>query len=299
MAKECLHLLLLGMAVKGYYNAHMSFEGLKQGFGDLKEHVLEMFENRFFALAATYVERHKGEKDPYSRAIKEFVDDYFDALNIHPQFIAESRPGFKEMREHLHSDAGIVLLNHPNEYLDIPAVATALATRDDVKIMVKQQLVGRLTNAFGRQFIVPSYKGGRELVGARDEVVEHIKGGGVFLIFPSGQVTSKFRFEGFVKQLLKSKEIRDTDMVYSFYINQEDADACLPDLRDRLVGMSPGLLLGSKIQSPSIHEPRTVRVDEHYGQVGQYRALVADLRGDEANEALVKHYSDQFGLEQK
>ncbi|HEY4518584.1 MAG TPA: 1-acyl-sn-glycerol-3-phosphate acyltransferase [Candidatus Paceibacterota bacterium] len=276
----------------------MSFEGLRQGAEVLGEHVLEILENKFFALAATYVEKYRGEKDPYSKAIKEFVDDYFDALNIHPQFIAEGRPGFREMREHLRSDAGIVLLNHPNEYLDIPSVATALAIRDDVKIMVKQQLVARLTNAFGRQFIVPSYKGGRELVGARDEVVEHIESGGVFLIFPSGQVTSKFRFEGFVKQLLKSKEIKDTDMVYSFYINQEDAEACSPDLRDRLVGMSPGLLLRSKIQSPSIHEPRIVRVDEHYAQVGEYRRLVAGLRGDEAGAALSKHYFEQFGIEQ-
>lgn len=273
----------------------MSFEAFRPELAHLGENMLDIFENKFFALAATYVERHKNEPNPYSKAIKEFVDDYFEALNIHPKFIAESRPDFKEMREHLHKDAGIVLSNHPDEYLDIPTIATALATRDDVKIMVNQELVDRLTSSFGRQFIVPSFKRGRELAQARDEVVGHIQKGGVFLIFPSGRVTSTIKFEGFVKQLLKSGGVKDDDMIYSFYINQEDVRACSTELVKRLLAITPGML-AQKVQNPREENPLIIRVDERYSRVEEYRAIVEGLKGDQASLALVNHYLTQFGV---
>ena len=67
--------------------------------------VERLFTDKIFDATRVYVEEHG-----LAEGLKRFVDDYFDAIGMHPEYSAVEGESLEEAREHLKHDAGIVLV---------------------------------------------------------------------------------------------------------------------------------------------------------------------------------------------
>ena len=220
-------------------------------------------------------------------ALHEAINKYFEIWNVAPAYQRERDDGFSEMRNKLNSEAGIIISNHPG-YMDVPAILRCIA-RDDIKIMVDKEGYEILRGLIGEKYIVPADRS------VLSEVEAHIKNGGVFLIFPTGEVGNNIAFRPGFTKLLES--LQPDNMIYSFYINPQDVETIESAYHGRSVGVASALYLNSSVNINRLRETKAVAVDEKYSTAQEWQeAYSGTQKLKEKTALLTKHYKDIYGI---
>ncbi len=246
--------------------------------------------------------------DPYYKngGVESVCRKLFDMINIEPKFVQESNPEFKEMRQKLHTEGGIVIANHPMPPLDVFSVIQSMALseeekaegkteRTDCKILVPDEYVEVYRKHFGSENWV-STEELKTLSGFRD-ILEHINSGGLFIIFPTGlheETEKKIQFQDGFASILK--RIDKEKMVYSFSVDYNDIETIRKE--------HPALLLGVFAEARTAfgeagnlndRRPKEFfKVDENYSTASQWQETIAAHDKDDVNEALTDLYLSKF-----
>jgi hypothetical protein len=220
-------------------------------------------------------------------ALHEVINKYFEIWNVAPSYGREQDEGFAEMRAKLNSEAGIIISNHPG-YMDVPAILNCIA-REDIKIMVDKEGYEILRKLIGDRYIVPADKS------VLFEVEAHIKDGGVFLIFPTGETGDRMDFRAGFTKLLES--LQPDNMVYSFYINPQDVKTIESAYHGRSAGVASALYLNPAVNINRLREAKAVNVDERYSTAKEWQEVYAGTQKMRAKTALLtQHYKDIYGI---
>lgn len=230
------------------------------------------------------------EKDVSERgiaALHDAINTYFEIWNVAPAYRCETEGGFSDMRNKLNSDAGIVISNHPG-YMDVPAILKCIA-RDDIKIMVDKEGYDILRELIGERYIVPADRS------VLSEVEAHIKNGGIFLIFPTGEVGNEINFRaGFTKLL---ENLHPDDMVYSFYVHPDDVQSVERAYGGRQVGVASALYLHPSTNINRLRKTKEIGVEERYSTVREWQEASSGQTTTRGKTALLtKHYKDIYGI---
>jgi hypothetical protein len=183
----------------------------------------------------------------------------------------------------------IIISNHPG-YIDVPAILRCIE-RDDIMIMVDRAGYGTLRDLIGEKYIVPAD------TAALSKVASHIQNGGVFLIFPTGGDGGGDAIDfrpGFTKLL---QGLRPEDMVYSFYMDQQDVEEIESTYRGRVAGVASALYLTPALSLNRLHETKTFSVDEHYSSAREWQDACSAGSSTKSRTALLtKHYKNLYGV---
>ncbi len=218
-------------------------------------------------------------------ALHDAINKYFEIWNVAPSYQQESNEEFAEMRRKLNSEAGIIIANHPG-YMDVPAILNCIA-REDIKIMVDKEGYEILRGLIGEKYIVPADRS------VLSEVEAHIKSGGIFMIFPTGEVGEKLDFKAGFTQLLSG--LNPSDMVYSFFINPQDVQTIESSYHGRTAGVASALYLNPTANINRLRETKVVRVDEKYSTAQEWQETYSDAQGrKEKTTLLTRHYKNIY-----
>ncbi len=223
-------------------------------------------------------------RDGLSGVMRELLD----RASIRVECVQQENPEFLLMRNRLNSKPGLVISNHPG-YIDVPVVLQAIK-RKDIKAMVTEKRYDQLTELYGDHFIAARH----DMASARkaiDEIVSHIQGGGIFLLFPSGRDEMKYSDRGFQSgfRVLVERLIPQT-MIYVFNVSSQDIQQMMHQEKNnplaRLVRMRTGMHGAPRF---------SIRLDEAYTTCEEWQGAAASAKGSFAkNQALTKQYYDLF-----
>jgi hypothetical protein len=216
-------------------------------------------------------------------------------VNVRPEFTKEGTSEFKAWRERLNTDGGIMISNHPG-ILDVPLLMQAL-NRSDLKIVVNERFYNDTKEMPVHDLFIHAQKSGlSEVRGALREMDEHIRNGGLLLIFPTGRVTTddvKVEFASGLRHLIS--RLDDKDLVYSFHIDRETQSKA-----------GNTLTLNSSILSDFIGFPelanngndemRHIKIDEACSDASEWKSIIQGSTKKDANKALTDHYLETFGI---
>lgn len=204
---------------------------------------------------------------------------------------AEDGLMFREMRERLRTEAGVIICNHPSHFETLAVLG--MLERPDIKVVVSRYAVA--TPLFGEEnFIVSNPSASREeFLATREEMKSHIEKGGLLVLFPTGGVerySEEFLFKsGF--SLLVRDVLRPTDMVYACYVNEADAKTLKKQTSARLLSA----VAGFKRRGKTLFERRQLHLRERYTTADMWKSSLqgAVSRRDE-NRRLTELYSSLF-----
>ncbi len=240
-------------------------------------------------------------RDKGVEAIPESMDMYLKSLNVQPEYVIEHNDNFKEQRQALNTEPGLIIANHPAGFIDVPMLLKVLH-RPDFKVYVLDKVYRALAESFetnfgeeGKQFVTDKL-----LSNAPDQqrtnfrnAVNHIKNGGALIIHPTAgedrHSTEQIEFQPGFRAFLKHLE--PDNMVYSFCFNPNDIQQELKgqgDVALRFTGLASEQLTDDKFNINRQRNTAVIRVDEQYSTAGEWK----DSAQDDAS--LTKHYWDQY-----
>lgn len=220
-------------------------------------------------------------------ALHEAINKYFAIWNVAPTYKQEGSENFSAMRNKLNSEAGIIISNHPG-YMDVPAILNCI-NREDIKIMVDKEGYDILSKMVGKKYIVPADKS------VLSEVAVHIKNGGIFLIFPTGETGKRLDFRAGFTKLIENLE--PDNMVYSFYVNPQDVMTVESAYHGRTAGVASALYLNPALNVNRLRETKAVRIDESFTTAREWQeAAQGSQRLKEKTAFLTKHYKGIYGI---
>lgn len=237
------------------------------------------------------------EKGP--QGAYEYTHEYLERLNIETDFVKKKDERFPLWRERLNTARGIMISNHPS-LLDAPLLSQAL-TRDDAKLVVNQGLYKRVEGSSLQQMFIPAAK---DSLSEAKEMISSIRSilsaGGLIWIFPTGGQeidnghSESLRFAPGFAHILN--ELSPEDMVYSFHINTEDLRPVSSALKINTSFLS-GEFLPEELNIARRRDITRVRIDELYSSAKEWQDVLRGVGKKERNEALTKHYLEQFSLD--
>ncbi len=240
-------------------------------------------------------------EDTYVRFLKETLPLYkreglagvsqelLKRIGIAVESVQEKNTEFLLMRNRLNTQGGLIISNHPG-YIDVPVVLQAIK-RTDIKIMVTEKRHSQFTALYGDHF-VSAAKNATQLKKILSETSDHIRQGGAFLIFPSGEVEARggsANFQGGVRNLIE--KLSPETMLYAFHVSPDDIHTMIRQEK----GHSMARII--RVRSGVQGAPRfSIRLDETYTTCEEWQSVAASAKGSSAkNQALTKKYYDLFG----
>lgn len=217
-------------------------------------------------------------------------------LNFQPDYIQSSSESFRDLRENLNTRAGILISNHPSA-LDMCFIFPALQ-RSDLLLMVQEKRFEFLATALGPEHVVQASSDPKELPGITDRILNHIKTGGLFVIFPSGGEevqTNELHFRSGFRHLVS--KLDPDNMVYSFFIDP----AAGKRVTNEVIGPPRGATDRATLIAPNLHvrplrERLTVKVNETCSNVSEWQEIIANSTqhaSPEKNNLLAKHFLEK------
>ncbi len=216
------------------------------------------------------------------------VPRFLESTGVKPEFLQENDPGFAESRHRLNTEPGVIICNHPGTG-EIPIILSALR-REDLKIIVSDEQVYRhLPPDIAEKYFLSAKKDYKTMRAFLKGAEEHIRNGGIFLIFP--KLSRSVHFEKGFRSLLQ--KLRPDDMIYCFNVNSSDAANFPKTLTD--VGLSSELYLHPATSVNELRQPITMRTAEEYTKATDWQSAIADLPdSEEADIALTEKYEGMF-----
>lgn len=206
---------------------------------------------------------------------------------VKPEFIEENEPGFAESRHRLNTEPGVIICNHPNTG-EVFIILSTLE-REDLKVIVAhEELYKHLPADIAQKYFFSAAKDFKTMRAFIEGADEHIKSGGVLLIFP--QLSSSVHFERGFRALLQ--KLKPEDMVYCFNVNTSDA-ANFSKTR-RMAGLGSELFIHPVTNINQLGEPSTIRTAENYTQAGEWQSVITGVPKGEADLVLTKKYERMF-----
>lgn len=226
------------------------------------------------------------------------IEKYLEMFNIDLIYETEkNNPEIGEMRQKLNTEAGIIISNHPG-YLDSPAIMH-LIKRKDVKILVSDFKM--FSEVLGTENFVMATKNPVELSKQLKIIKEHIKAGGVLLIFPTAGSDSvknnkeywPIEFKSGFRYLI-DKVLDSEDMVYSFNINADDVSEIINkrDIIGRVEAVNSNVI--TDINFNKFKERIPIRIKENYSTALEWKQIIKKSSREEVNQALSRHYLEKF-----
>ncbi len=244
--------------------------------------------NHLFGAMAFEDELVKTRMNYGNRAIDHYSESIFNLWNVKPDFSGA------ENMDRLLTEPGLVIANHPGIF-DIPIALEMVKNRagqvrKDFKILVNDSTYPAFAGNLGKEnFIELKPKEYKPAKQALDSAIEHIKSGGLFLMFPSGgieQSGNKMQFYGGLPYVLEHME--GSKMVYSFSVNPTDFVLATKGKRKFVPSRGLAGAISSVAPVPNLNRLRTtnpVRI------LGRY-STASDWQADFENEQNVIGQSD-------
>jgi hypothetical protein len=223
--------------------------------------------------------------------IHEFALKHLGGLGIQPKFTQEGNPQLEDMRKRLNTEPGVIICNHPG-WGDTFEILSVLK-REDLKIMMEKKYFDLLPPGISNRYFFPNERNPAKAMAVFRKIQDHIKNGGVLLIYPSGgkeQSASHHdsTFMNGFRVLLRG--LKPEQMVYCFNINETDTANINPH-KPRIF-LASEVLLHSHLDATK--DPQVVRLDEVYTQAGEWQEAIKDERKDAANKRLTTKYEAMF-----
>jgi hypothetical protein len=218
---------------------------------------------------------------------------------IKPVYLAEGKDAetFKENRDKLNKEAGLVIANHPG-YFDSFLVLNAL-TREDIKIVVSESNFEMLSPIFGEEHLLLASKDPSDALGFLRSIKTHIEEGGLVILFPTGgaDIVSKenrrFEFKDGLSVILR-KCLKPTDMVYSFWIDPNDIVPLVSEKVTRHTGAASAFGIHESVNINKLKDEAEIKVDEMYSKGSDWQSLIGPAEKEDRNKILEDHYTEQF-----
>ncbi len=245
---------------------------------------------------AELVERVK--KEGSENILFDAAEKYLDTLNVELVYESEKdNPEIEEMRRRLNTEAGVIISNHPG-YFDVLTLLH-LIRRQDIKIMAGH--FEEISEILGPENFLPAPKDPAGLVKLMKEIRNHIKSGGVLLIFPTGGQDSvskpkekrRFEFQSGFRHLVE-KVLEPDDMVYSFNVDPKGIADVINESIPRPLGSVSAVL--ADINPNMLKERKPIRVKENYSTAEEWKRVVAESSREEVNKELSEHYLEKFEI---
>ena len=207
---------------------------------------------------------------------------YLDRRNIVPKFTKSQETEFTTWRERLATRPGLVIANHPG-YLDSPALLSQI-NRKDLKIIAHRRHIDKW-QMFGEEMILPAAKSPGELRKTLEATNDHIKAGGLVLLYPTGGQSRPDKANRGFQSAFRSivQRLRPSDMIYSFYINPADASELLAKLPEKTENR--------------LAEPGEIKIDEAYTEASEWQEIIRTSARDNVNDNLTRHFLQKFNRE--
>ncbi len=223
-----------------------------------------------------------------------------EAANIEPRYLLEEQGErvFNESRVRLNSEAGLIIANHPG-YYDTFAILNTLK-RSDVKIVVGAKNYETYKPILGEDLLIRASADPADGLAMIRSIKDHVENGGVVIIYPSGGIdragkkNKSFDFQNGLSVILK-RCLKPDDMVYSFYIEDEDIEAVVGEKISRIPGIVSAVAADPALNINRLKERAVVRIDEKYSRAEEWQKISEGGAKDEKSEALREHFKDTFG----
>ena len=255
-------------------------EFITDTIGSVTEKSKKAFRDKF---AADIISAFSAEN---YEAVRDFATKHLERLGVVPEFVQENNPQFKNMRNKLNTEAGIIICNHPG-WVETPAILSILH-RDNLKIMQNKTYYDLLPPEVAIRYFFPA-EHGPSLRSVLNKIKAHIEGGGILLIYPSGGNEKKkgTTFKSGLRGILAL--LKPDQMVYCFNINNEDAKEARPG-----VGLASELFLHPSFNINKTGSPQRVRMNEAYTKASEWQSSIEGVSKDDANQTLTKKYESMF-----
>lgn len=229
------------------------------------------------------------------RDFSAFYREFLFKINISLKSLQEGKANFKENREKLNSEAGVIIANHPGVF-DTVAILSLLS-RDDILFMADE--VNHVKGTKIENNFIKTPHGLSTIKEAFDRVRKHIEQGGIFLIFPTAGSESyggDFKFKSGFRNMLTDGTLKKDTMIYSF--NIQGAILQIPDKETeeyknkRLLYFAQQVIPNSQknITAPA---PLEIILDERYTTAEEW-IHVLETNPKDKDVALSSYYLNLF-----
>ncbi len=210
---------------------------------------------------------------PAHGRVLESAKHFLKIANIKGGYLHERDESFKDDRRRLNSEPGIVISNHP-QYVDVALILQTL-TREDVMIMVNPGPMAAIKKHNIKGNFVLASKDPKEYLMIFKKNLNHIKSGGLFVIFPTGgdeRDTGSIDFKPGIVQILKF--LKPTDMVYSFYVDPEEVNEAESISGERPLGVMSEIVVGESFNINNLKQQDKIHVDERYSRAEEWQGAM-------------------------
>lgn len=223
-----------------------------------------------------------------------------EAANLEPRYLLEeqSEQVFNESRTKLNSEAGLIIANHPG-YYDTFAILNALK-RSDVKIVVGVKNYETYRPILGENLLIRASADPADGLAMMRSIKDHVENGGVVILYPSGGIdragkkNKSFDFQNGLSVILK-RCLKPDDMVYSFYIEDEDIEAVVGEKISRIPGIVSAVAADPALNINRLKERAVVRIDERYSRAEEWQKISGGAEKEDRSEALSRQFRKNFG----
>lgn len=223
-----------------------------------------------------------------------FYKKFLAVVNVTLRNVQEGTENFETNRNRLNREAGVVIANHPSVF-DTSAIFSLLS-RNDVLVMANEADFWKGTVVEENFVRTPKPF---EVMKVFERIKEHIKKGGVFLIFPTGGRENKgdeFKFKRGFRYMLQNGILTPETMIYAF--NIQGGGLTIPEEKKQEYKNNSLLYFAQKVLGESdvfVEKPPHLEIvlDERYTKAGEWSSLLESDKGQE-DVALTKHYNDLF-----
>ncbi|MFA5792054.1 MAG: 1-acyl-sn-glycerol-3-phosphate acyltransferase [Candidatus Paceibacterota bacterium] len=223
-----------------------------------------------------------------------FYQEFLEKIHVSLKSAQEHSVNFKTDRLKLNSEAGVIIANHPSVF-DTSAILSLLS-RNDVLVMADEADFWEGTVVEENFIRTPKPF---EVIKVFERIREHIKKGGVFLIFPTGgreNSGEEFKFKRGFRYMLENGILTPETMVYAF--NIQGGGLTIPEEEKQDYKNKCLLYFAQQVLEDSrvvIEKPAHLEIvlDERYTKAQEWASLLGSNKGKE-DIALTKHYTDLF-----
>jgi hypothetical protein len=192
----------------------------------------------------------------------EYAGELMRMLNISPTYapaVSESA-STAEMRRRLAKEPGVLIANHPGG-IDVVPIVNAIG-RNDVLMWVSPSVFRTLGPIFGDTHFMEITRRTGPLRRQLERVDAHIRNGGLFVVFPTGEEEKRkhsYVFQSGFRRVLS--RLRPTDIVYASHVEPADIESMRPEL-PRVAGVFWEVLGMPFMNANARKQPLPVRVTE-------------------------------------
>lgn len=254
---------------------------------------MESFENKLYPRVIEKM-LHEADKigiGPTAKRIlkEEKIEPIYFSENENPETLNKNR-------SLLNTEAGLIIANHPG-YSETFIILSTL-TRDDIKLIVSEENYKKFSDVLGGDRIIKATKDSSEAGSFLRSIREHVRGGGIVLLYPTGgrdridREDQSFVFGKGLSVILR-RCMEPSDMVYSFYVDPEGFRPLVDEKVSRHMGAASAITLNPTLNVNQLKTPVEVEVRERYSTAQEWQEVIKNA-DTSREEALANHFIEQM-----